>query len=97
MTAEDNETFAEHAAQAHLQARHPATTGAYATHVPRHAILLDLREVGICRCPLTDQARGITGEKPGVALATADPAPPKGSDRPAPVGVADHGWRGSVR
>lgn len=40
MTAADNETLAEHAAQAHLQARHPATTGAYATHVPRHAVLL---------------------------------------------------------
>lgn len=66
MTAEDA-MLAEQAAQAHLEACHPAITGAYATDVPRHAILLDLREVGICTCLLADPPRRITAGKRGVA------------------------------
>lgn len=62
MTAETNEMLAEHAAQVHLEACHSAITGGYATHVPRHAVLLDLREVGICTCLLPEQTRYVTGE-----------------------------------
>lgn len=92
----DDETRAEHAAQAHLEARHPAITGAYAIDVPRHAILLDLREVGLCTCPLADQPRRVTADKRGAASPTATPAPPDGGDRPVPADVAD-GRRGTLR
>lgn len=55
---EDNEALAEHAAHAHLDARHPAIAAAYATDVPRHVILLDLREAGLCTCLLENDQHG---------------------------------------
>lgn len=97
MTAGDDETRAERAAQAHLEARHPAITGAYAIALPRQAVLLDLREVGLCTCLLADQPRRATANKRGVAEPTATPSPPEGGDRPAPADVDDHCRRGTVR
>lgn len=62
MTTEDNEALAEHAARAHLGAWHPAITAAYATDVPHLAILLDLREAGVCTCLLgSDMAYAVEG------------------------------------
>lgn len=51
MTVEQIERLAEQAARAHLQEWHPAVKSTYSTGVPCEAILLDLREVGMCRCP----------------------------------------------
>lgn len=50
MTVEAIELLAERSARAHLQACHPSLTLTYGACVPYLAILLDLREVGICTC-----------------------------------------------
>lgn len=59
MTVEPIERFAEQSARAHLEARHPAVTDAYATGVPRQAILLDLQEVGMCTCRPSAPGHGV--------------------------------------
>lgn len=61
MTVEAIELLTERSARAHLEARHPSLTLTYGACVPYLAILLDLREVGFCRCaspsPTSDRSR----------------------------------------
>lgn len=69
MTVEQIERLAEQAARAHLQEWHPAVTAAYSTGVPCEAILLDLREVGMCTCPAVGREGQPSGAEPAVPSA----------------------------
>lgn len=53
MTVKEGEAHAEELARRHLDRWHPAVSASYAADVPFRARLLDLREVGLCRCAIT--------------------------------------------
>ena len=69
MTVEQIERLAELAARAHLQEWHPAVAATYSTGVPCEAILLDLREVGMCTCPAPERGAQPPGAGPAVPSA----------------------------